>query len=172
MQETWVQSLLRELILHMLCGKGKKMKNFKQNKMMIPDTAHICSKGTLDSPQQSLGVAPCSWHQSIWPASFLLWLLFSHSVMSNSLQPHGQQYTRLPCPSLSPRVCSISCPLSQWHHPTISSSVTLFSSCPQSFPASGSFPACQFFTSGGQTIRALASGLVLMLISFRKVDFL
>ena len=171
MQETWVQSLLRELILHMLCGKGKKMKNFKQNKMMIPDTAHICSKGTLDSPQQSLGVAPCSWHQSIWPASFLL-LLFSHSVMSNSLQPHGQQYTRLPCPSLSPRVCSISCPLSQWHHPTISSSVTLFSSCPQSFPASGSFPACQFFTSGGQTIRALASGLVLMLISFRKVDFL
>ena len=172
MQEMWVQSLLRELILHMLCGKGKKMKNFKQNKMMIPDTAHICSKGTLDSPQQSLGVAPCSWHQSIWPASFLLLLLFSHSVMSNSLQPHGQQYTRLPCPSLSPRVCSNSCPLSQWHHPTISSSVTLFSSCPQSFPASGSFPACQFFTSGGQTIRALASGLVLMLISFRKVDFL
>ena len=134
---------------------------------MTPDTAHICSKGTLDSPQQSLGVSPCSWHQSIWPARFLFSLLFSHSVMSNSLQPHGQQHTRLPYPSLSPRVCSNSCPLSQWCHSTISPSVTLFSSCPQSFPASGSFPICQFFASGGKTIRTLASASVLMLISFR-----
>ena len=59
---------------------------------------------------------------------------------------------RLPCPSLSPGVCSNSCPLSWWCHPTISSSVTPFSSCPQSFPASGSFPMSQFFASGGQSI--------------------
>ena len=60
--------------------------------------------------------------------------------MSDSLQPHGLQHARLPCPSLFPGVCSNSCPLSQWCHPTISSSVAPFSSCPQSFPASGSFP--------------------------------
>ena len=60
--------------------------------------------------------------------------------MSNSLWPHGLQHARLLCPSLSPRVCSHSYPLSRWCHPTISSSITLFSSCPQSFPASGSFP--------------------------------
>ena len=64
----------------------------------------------------------------------LLLLLFNHSVMSSSLQPHGLQLTRLPCPSPTPGVCSNSCLLSQWCHPTISSSVTPFSSCPQSFP--------------------------------------
>ena len=66
--------------------------------------------------------------------------LFSHSVTSDSLRPHGLQHIRLPCPSPSPGVCSNSCPLSQWYHPTISSSVTPFFSCPQCFPASGSFP--------------------------------
>ena len=75
-------------------------------------------------------------------------LLFSHSVMSSSLWPHGWQHTRLPCPSPSPRACSDSCSLSQWCHPTISSSVALFS-CLQSFPASGSFLNSRFFTSGG-----------------------
>ena len=82
----------------------------------------------------------------------------SLSPMSNSLQLHGPQHARLPCP-LSPGVCSDSCPLSQWCHPTISSSLTLFSSCPQSFPASESLPMSQFFTSGGQSIGALASVL-------------
>ena len=67
-------------------------------------------------------------------------LLFSCSVVSHSLQPHGLQHTRLPCPSLSPRVCSNSCPSSRCCHPTISFSVIPFSSCLQSFPASGSFP--------------------------------
>ena len=66
-------------------------------------------------------------------------ILFSCSVMSNSLQLHGLQYTRVPCPSLPPRACSNSWPLSWWCHPTISSSAIPFSSCPQSFPASGSF---------------------------------
>ena len=70
---------------------------------------------------------------------FLNVLLFSHSVMSNSLKPHGLQLTSLPCPSPTPRACSNSCPLSRWCHPTISSSITPFSSCLQSFPASGSF---------------------------------
>ena len=73
---------------------------------------------------------------------------FSHSVVSNSLRDHGLQHARLPCPSPTPRACSNSCPLSQWYHPTISSSVSLFSSWLQSFPASGSFPMSQFFTSG------------------------
>ena len=77
--------------------------------------------------------------------------------MSKSLQPYGLQHTRLPCPSLSPRICSQLCPLSQWYHPTISSSLTLFSSCPESFPASGSFPMNQLFTSGGQSFGVSAS---------------
>ena len=81
--------------------------------------------------------------------------------MSNSLWPHELQPTRLPYPSLSPWVCLNSCPLSQWCHPTISSSVIPFSSCLQSFPASGSFPVSQLFASGGQSIGASASASVL-----------
>ena len=79
----------------------------------------------------------------LWPSLefYALFLIssvqFSCSVMSDSLQPHGRQHVRLPCPSLlAPGVCLNSCPLSRWCHPTISSSVTLFSSCPQSFPVS------------------------------------
>ena len=77
--------------------------------------------------------------------------------MSNSLKPHGLQHARLASPSLFPGVCSNSCPLSQWCHPHISSSVIPFSSCLQSFPASGSFIMSQFFASGGQSIRTSAS---------------
>ena len=77
--------------------------------------------------------------------------------MSNSLWRHGLQHTRPPCPSLSPGVCSNSCPLSQWFNPTISSSVIPFSSCLQSFPASGCFPMSWLFTSGGQSIGTSAS---------------
>ena len=80
--------------------------------------------------------------------------------MSDSLQPHGLQHARLPCPSLPPRVCSSSCPLSQWCHPTTSSSVTPFS-YPQSFPASGCFPMSWLFASGGQSIGASVSVSVL-----------
>ena len=86
---------------------------------------------------------------------------FSCSVVSNSLWPHGLQHTRPPCPSPAPRVYSNSCPLSQWCHPTISSSVIPFPSCLQSFPASGSFPMSQFFASGSQSIRVSASASVL-----------
>ena len=86
---------------------------------------------------------------------------FSRSVLSYSLQPHGLQHARLPCPSPTPRACSNWCPSSQWWHPTISSSVVPFSSCLQSFPALGSFPRSQFFTSGGQRIGVSASASVL-----------
>ena len=85
---------------------------------------------------------------------------FSCSVMSDSLWPHGLQHTRLPCPSPTPRACSNSCPLSRWCHPTISSSAVPFSSCLQSFPASGSFPVSWFFASGGQSIGVSASASV------------
>ena len=81
--------------------------------------------------------------------------------MSNSLWPHGLQHARLPCPLPSPRVSSNSCPMSWWRHPTISSSVAPFSSCPQSFLASGSFPMSQLFASDGQSTEASASASVL-----------
>ena len=86
---------------------------------------------------------------------------FGHSVVSNSLRPHEPQHARPPCPSLTPGVHPNPCPSSQWCHPTISSSVIPFSSCLQSFPASGSFPMSQLFTSGGQSIgvSALTSAL-------------
>ena len=88
-------------------------------------------------------------------------LLFSHSVLSDSLWPHGLQLARLPCPSLSPRVCSNSCALSCWCHPTISSSVVPFFSCLKSFPAPGSFPVSQLFASGDHSIGASALASVL-----------
>ena len=84
-----------------------------------------------------------------------------------TLRPNGLQHARLPCPSPTPRACSNSCPSCQWCHPTISSSVIPFSSCLQSFPASGYFPMSQFSTSGGQSIGVSASASVLIsLISF------
>ena len=83
--------------------------------------------------------------------------------MSYSLQPNGLRYTRLLCPLLTPRVCSKSCPLSQWCHPTLSSSVIPFSSRLQSFPASGSFSMIQLFASGGQNIGASTPALVLLM---------
>ena len=86
---------------------------------------------------------------------------FSHSVMSNSLWPHGVQHTRLPCPSPTPGAYSNSFLLHQWCHPTISSSISPFSSHLQSFPASGSFQISQFFASGGQRIGVSASASVL-----------
>ena len=86
---------------------------------------------------------------------------FSLSVVSDSLRPHGPQNARPPCPSPTPGACSNSCPLSQWCHPTISSSVGPFSSRLQSFPASGCFPMSQLFTSGGQSVGISASASAL-----------
>ena len=100
--------------------------------------------------------------------SFYGWVQFSsvQSVVSNSLRPHELQHTRPPCPSPTPRVYPNPCPLSQWYHPTISSSVIPFSSYPQSLPASGSFPMSQLFTSGGQSIGVSASASVLPINSW------
>ena len=95
----------------------------------------------------------------------LLWgkhsVQFSHSVVSDSLRPHELQHARPPCPSPTPGVHPNPCPSNWWCHPTMSSSVVPFSSCPQSFPVSGSFQMSQFFTLGGQRIgpSALASVL-------------
>ena len=86
---------------------------------------------------------------------------FSRSVLSNSLWPHGLQHARLPCPSPTLGAYSNSCPFSQWCHPTISSSVVLFSSCLQFFSASRSFQISQFFASGGQSIGVSASASIL-----------
>ena len=103
----------------------------------------------------------CTWKDENF---YLKWYIypnihqFSHSV-ANSLRPHGLQHARPPCPSPTHGACSNSWPLSWWCHPTISSSVIPLSSCLQSFPASGSFPMSQFFTSGGQSIGASASVL-------------
>ena len=88
-------------------------------------------------------------------------LLFSHPVMSDSLQPHGLQWARPPCPSLSPEVCSSSCLLYRWCHPAISSSDALFSFCHQSFPASGTFPMNRLFESDDRNIGASASASAL-----------
>ena len=107
---------------------------------------------------------------------FTSWHQFS-SVVFDSLRPHELQHARLPCLSPTPRACLNSCPLSQWCHSTISSSVIAFSFCLQSSPASGSFPMLQFFRSGGQSIGASVSASVshaneyLGLISFR-IDWL
>ena len=88
-----------------------------------------------------------------------LFLLFSCSVVSDSLRPHGLQHARLPSPSPSPGACSNSCPLSWWCHPTISSSAAPISSCLLSFPASGSFPMSWFFALSGQTMESSVSVL-------------
>ena len=109
---------------------------------------------------------------------YLKWLSvqFSCSVVSNSLQPHGLQHARLPCPSPTPAACSNPCPSIWWYHQTISSSVVPFSSCLQSFPASGSFQMSQLFAWGGQSIGVSASTSVFSneysgLISFRMDGF-
>ena len=101
------------------------------------------------------------YSQYFFTGCVYMYLLFTQSCLT--LRLRGLQHARLPCPSPSPGVCSNSCPLSQWCHPTVSSSVVPFpsSSCLQSFPASGSFPMSQLFPSGGQSTRASASASVL-----------
>ena len=110
----------------------------------------------LPSQHFSLGSNQIELHSAM---SNRVWksVQFSRSVMSDSLQPHGLQHTRPPCPSPTPGTCSDSCPSSWWCYPTISSSVIHFSSCLQSFPASGSFQMSQLFASGGQSIGVSAS---------------
>ena len=127
-----------------------------------------CPFEILVSPISYLKVTPKELRKPrLWHIKYLLIshsVQFSCSVMSNSLRPHGPQNSRPPCPSPAPGVDSNLCPLSWWCHPTISSSSSSlipFSSCLQSFPALGSFPVSQFFTSGGQSIGVSASTSVL-----------
>ena len=154
-------------------------------------TRALCWAQSSDYGCYGLNTVPSSYVEALFP-SVMIWnrvykevinvqwyqkggalinkIQFSRSVISNSLQPHGLQHTRLPCPSPTPRVYSNSCASSQWCHPTISSFVIPFSSHLQHFPASGSFPMSQFFTSGGQSIGASASVLPVKfsgVISFR-----
>ena len=98
---------------------------------------------------------------AVFPPCYFSSVQFSRSVVSDSLPPHESQHIRPPCPSPTPGVHSNSCPLSQWHHPAITSSVLPFSSSPQSLPASGSFPMSQLFASGSQSIGVSASASVL-----------
>ena len=108
----------------------------------------------------TLNIIPCAI-QRMGPCLSILYIQFSPSVVSDSLQPHEFQHTRPPCPSPTPGVYSNSCPLSWWCHPAISSFVVPFSSCPQSLPASGSFQMSQLFAWGGQSIGVSASVSVL-----------
>ena len=126
----------------------------------------------LYTEQLRRSIAEQDWIR--WKVSGKIWRVYDisskmsericccHSVtkLCLTLWPHGLQHVSLPCPSLCPGVCSNPCPLSQWGHPTISSSIIPFSSCPQSFPASGSFPMSQLSTSSGQSIGASASASV------------
>ena len=128
------------------------------NHSILPSTAHfifIFTKFQFNVISIKAEISQHTWIGSIG------YHLFSCSVVFGSLQPHGPQHPRLPCPSPTPGAYSNSCPLSQWCHPTISSSVIPFSSCPQYFPASGSFPVSHFFAWGGQSIGASASASAL-----------
>ena len=134
---------------HALMGScqvtGGNAQSFQEKPLWSPDI--------LEGPQR--------WKEvpivSVYPEQYQ----FSHSVMSDSLQPHEPQHIRPACPSPAPRVYPNWCPLSWWYHPTISSSVIPFSSCPQSFPESGSFQMSQLFASGSQSIGVSASISVL-----------
>ena len=143
--------------------------------MLIPTHAHqvqCCLLGHFSNlfndgtevPLWSLFSSQCKVTRS-WSGALSLfpifWVLvqFSHSVVSDSLQPHEVQHARPPCPSPTPGVDSNTCPSSRWCHPDISSSVVPFSSCPQSLLASGSFPMSQLFKWGGQSTGVSASVL-------------
>ena len=161
MEVTWV---VLHLCLQILQKKKKKKKTYPRllPAMQMPrphlsnsDRERLSSKGRMESSHRSFSNYPLVWGR--YPEAGQV----SRSVVSNSLRPHGLQHARLPCPSPTPRPCSNSSQLGQWCHPTISSSAVPFSSCPQSFPASGSFPMSWFFASCGQTIGVSASASVL-----------
>ena len=126
----------------------------------VPDFIFCASKSLWTVSAAMKLKYPCSLEEMIWQ-TWLLLLLFSHSVISNSLWPHELQHARFPYPSSSSEACSNSHPLSQWCHSTISFSVIPLSSCLQSFPRSRSFSVSWFFVSGGQSTGASASASVL-----------
>ena len=123
-------------------------------------TASQSYSGPWKSRPPNVGIYPLS-DTPLYPHTKPMFLICgcSFTQLCPTLRPHGRQHARLPCPSLSPGVCSNSCPLSRWCHPTISSSATPFPFCLQSFLASGSFSVSQLFASGGQSTRASASDI-------------
>ena len=153
----------------LLQKKKKKMENYHQvfesdqwqfNVIVIKwDALFSWAQKSLQMVTEAMKLKnPCSLEEKLM---INLVSQFSSSVMSDSLRPYGPQHIRLPCLSSTPGACSKSCPSSQWCHPTTLSSVIPFSSCLQSFPASGSFPVSQFLASGGQSIGTSVSASVL-----------
>ena len=154
-----LESLQARLQKYMNCKLPDVQAEFRKGRGTRDQIANIhCIIKKAGEFQKKKNLVLLYWlYQSLWLCSFQ----FNCSVMSNALQPHGPQHTRPPCPSPTPRVYSKSCPLSRWCHPTISFSVVCFSSCLQSFPASGSFQKSQLFISGGQSFGVSASAPVL-----------
>ena len=145
------RSLCKILTLPLQCVGLDVLYSLSRNKLFTCFTAfRLCGNSFLQSQRA----------RALSLITGLLWLLFSHSVVCDSLQTHGLQHARLLCTSLSPSVCSNSCPLTQLCYLTISSSPTPFSLFPQSFPAPGSLPVSQLFASSGQRIGASASASV------------
>ena len=128
----------------------------EEPEIKLPTSVRSLEKQESSKKISTSGVRPFS-HQGLWLCS----VQFSHSVVSDSLWPHGLQYARPPYSSPTPGAYSNSCPLSWWCHLAISSSVIPFFSCPQSLPASKSFPVSQLFTWGGQSTGISASTSVL-----------
>ena len=143
--------------------RNNKQTNKNTNQIIIRQDCHLTQPFLSEEKQRNKQKThhksdPIqSWNKSLNQPS----VQFSCSVVSDFLRPHESQHPRPPCPSQTPRVYSNSCPSSRWWHPAISSSVIPFSSCPQSLPASGTFPMSQLFATGGQSIGVSASASVL-----------
>ena len=143
------------------CSCGYKFPQTWWPKTRKPYSFTVLEAGSLKFRSEQSCVPSEGSEEDCLRVSSNFWWWLSCSVVSNSLWPHGLQHTRIPCSLPSPGVCSNSCPLSQWCHSTISSSVVPFSSRLQSFPVSGSFPVSWLFVSGSQSIRVSASASVL-----------
>ena len=151
-----------KLMLHWIPDLYKLLISLMQhtNMFSLLELLSVQTHHTLNPQSQMIffcSICSCLQGNYLWFSS----LHFTRSVVCNFLWPHGLQHDRSPSLSPTPRVYSNSCPLSQWCHPTISSSVIPFSSCLQSFPASGSFQISQFVTSGGQSTGVSDSASVL-----------
>ena len=153
----WPIDIWKEAKYHSLSKKGKSKSQW--NITSVPVKMPIIKRQQI----RSVGEDVKKREPSYTVDRNVNWYQFSCSVTSSYLWPHGLQHARLPCPSPTPRACSDSCPSSGWCHPTISSSVVPFSSCLQSFPASGFLPISKFLISSGQSTRVSASASVLLM---------
>ena len=143
--------------MYHLGALGHKIVMLNQEWLCAPPRHWQCLRTSLIVPAGQGPGGGCHWPLDQRCCS----VQFSRSIVSDSLWPHGSQHARPPCPSPTPGVHPNPCPSSRWCHPTISPSVVPFSSCPQSFPASESFPMSQLFASGSRSIGVSASTSVL-----------